>query len=763
MKAIGIDIGTAFIAGAKYNKNNIAAKFVRDGFFTMPYLKQRELMLRKSKVPFIVKDRPNVSGKQDIYVIGNEAFDMAVLFGQTLRRPLASGVISAAEKDTEFILKEIIRRVAEQGEAGDVAYYSVPADPVDKDFNIIYHREMFKRFLSDMGYQAIPLNEGMAVAYSELDDKDLTGLSMSCLPPGQKVISNRGFVNIEEIIKGDKVLTKAGKWEVCAPTSREYSGKVYDIWSYGGGRVKLTEDHQVWVFRDGGWSWVAAKNVVPGDLVKQPWENYNFNRKQLLIFCEKRKTSSKKIQTVSLNVNSEVCELIGYFLGDGHIQLSRCFVGFTFHKDQKLNCIERVLYLIQNIFGIVGRTYEKGPNCVRVGFDCLWFAKWLDKYCFDNNRRKMSPWSVSELSDSRLRFILKGLVDSDGTITKNNGVVFDNTSPRLAQFVYLSMLRLGMAPSFYCRAARVGGIVEEGRQIIGKQESFTISSSGFLARCFVDWVKAPFKTAEKSYTFGDHVSKIISVEEYEYTGPVYDVAVQGDDHSFCVPGIAIHNCGAGMTNIAMAYKGLEIFSFSIARGGDWLDEQVAKSRGISGADATAEKESETLDLLAPDNDIQEAISIFYKAMLEYVIGHVAEALEEHRRKIKLKEPLSFVVAGGTSMPKNFLRLLANALKENPFPIPVGKVWKAKNPVMAVCRGCLRAAQAELSDDAHDGVKDISEGQNKKHSYPKAPKQDPAEVQKDRTPKEVRKDEEKAEVMSQGAGGFAEAIDLEMET
>ena len=398
MKAIGIDIGTAFIAGAKYHKDNISAKYVRNGFFTMPYLKQRELMLKSSKVPFIVKDRPNVAGKQDIYVLGNEAFDMAVLFGQTLRRPMSSGVISASEKDTEFILKEIIRRVANQGETGDVAYYSVPANPVDQDFNIIYHREMFKRFLADLGYNAIPLNEGMAVAYSELADKDLTGI-------------------------------------------------------------------------------------------------------------------------------------------------------------------------------------------------CISF-------------------------------------------------------------------------------------------------------------------------------------------------------------------------GAGMANVAMSYKGLEIFSFSVARAGDWIDDQVAKSRGISGADATAEKENNELDLLSPQNDIQEAITIFYKAMLEYVIGHISTALEEHRRKIKLKEALSFVVAGGTTMPKNFLRLLANALKENPLPLPVGKVWLAKNPVMAVCRGCLRAAQTDLADENNDGVKDISDGQNKKHAYPKAPKE---EAPKDKTPKEVRKDEERAEVMNQGAGGFAEAIDLTMET
>lgn len=401
MKAIGVDIGTAFIGSARYQKDNIAAKYVRDGFFVMPYLDQRKHMLQESKVPFIVKDRPNCPGKQDIYVIGNEAFDMAVLFGQELRRPLASGVISAKERDTEFILKEIIRRVAGQGDPGDIAYYSVPADPVDQDFNTIYHREMFKRFLTDLGYVATPINEAMAVAWGELEDKDLTGL----------------------------------------------------------------------------------------------------------------------------------------------------------------------------------------------------------------------------------------------------------------------------AASF----------------------------------------------------------------------------------------------GAGMINICMVYKGLEVFSFSVARSGDYIDKQVAQSRGIAVSDATAEKESPDLDLLDPKNDVQEAIVIFHKAMLEYSIGHIAQAMERHRRDIKVKEPLNFVVAGGTTMPKGFLRLLADALKEHPLPLPVGKVWQAKNPVLAVCRGCLKAASKMVQDPSYDGVKDVSNGNNQKHSYPAAKKEEPPKEEKPKlSPAAVQRDQQqKAAVVANAGGGFAEAIDLSL--
>ena len=764
MKAVGIDIGTAFIGSARYHKDNIAAKYVRDGFFVMPYSDQRKHMLQESKVSFMIKDRINAPGKQDIYVIGNEAFDMAVLFSQELRRPLAAGVISAKERDSEFILKEIIRRVAGDAEQGDIAYFSVPADPVDRDFNTIYHREMFRRFLTDMGYSRVePVNEAMAVAWSELEDKDLTGLAMSCLTPGQKVFTDRGFTNIEDIKTGYTILTKDGKWAACTPTSRQYTGIVYEIAAYGAGKVETTSDHKVWVCRNDYWHWVSAKDVLVGDLVKQPWVNYNFEKKRINIFCEKRITSSKKRQSVCLPVSAEVMELIGYFLGDGHIQESRNHIAFTFSKDEAV-IADRVLALIQSIFDCEGRYINHSVNDIRVGFDCAWFCNWLSRHCYDDKGVKIVPWQLENFSDHDLRHILKGLIESDGSYTIDK-LVFCNTSPSLVQFVYLGLLRLGLCPSFYSREPRLGGVID-GRQIVGSKDDFLISCCGYETSSLITWFKNPIRTAKKSITHGAMVAKVTAISERNYSGLVYDVSVEGDDHSFCVPGIAIHNCGAGMINIGLCYRGLEVFSFSVARAGDWVDQQVAKSRGIAESDAASEKESDGLDLLAPKDDVQEAITIFYKAMLEYSIGHIAAAMERHRRDIKIKEPLNFVVAGGTTMPKGFLRLLAEALKEHPLPIPVGKVWQAKNPVLAVCRGCLKAASKLLQDPAFDGVKDVSNGNNEKHAYPKAPKEEAKPVEagekKEISPKDARDNEQKARVV-QRVGGFAEAIDLTMES
>jgi len=54
--------------------------------------------------------------------------------------------------------------------------------------------------------------------------------------------------------------------------------------------------------------------------------------------------------------------------------------------------------------------------------------------------------------------------------------------------------------------------------------------------------------------------------------------------------------------------------------------------------------------------------------------------------------LPVVVAGGTSKAKGFVDLFAKKLEENGFPLPVKEVRHAADPLHAVARGCLIAAQ-----------------------------------------------------------------------
>jgi hypothetical protein len=120
---------------------------------------------------------------------------------------MQKGIISPKEKDSLPTLKLLVESLIGKGEEGDKIIYSVPAAPVDAQFDIVYHTELLKFYFKEMGYEAGPINEAFAVALSELLDDNLTGITMSF---------GAGMCNISVTHQGDPLiefsLTKAGDY-----------------------------------------------------------------------------------------------------------------------------------------------------------------------------------------------------------------------------------------------------------------------------------------------------------------------------------------------------------------------------------------------------------------------------------------------------------------------------------------------------------------------------------------------------------------------
>ena len=104
------------------------------------------------------------------------------------------------------------------------------------------------------------------------------------------------------------------------------------------------------------------------------------------------------------------------------------------------------------------------------------------------------------------------------------------------------------------------------------------------------------QTREVSY-HEDVLKQIIETYGYdvkvieESVALAYEGLVDND-----LTGIAI-SMGAGMCNICVMYQGMSALSFSVARGGDWIDENVASDCGVTKAKVISIKESSNnLDL-----------------------------------------------------------------------------------------------------------------------------------------------------------------------
>ena len=153
--------------------------------------------------------------------------------------------------------------------------------------------------------------------------------------------------------------------------------------------------------------------------------------------------------------------------------------------------------------------------------------------------------------------------------------------------------------------------------------------------------------------------------------------------------------GSGMTNIAMANLAVECMSFSVERGGDWIDEGAAKSIGSTAANICAVKEK-GIDLMAPKNRMEEAISFYYQELIEYVLDHVAAEFNRKKLHMTITKQLPIIVSGGTSLAQNFLPFFQKVLttKENKLPFKILITRAARSPLNAVAQGLLIQAMQE---------------------------------------------------------------------
>jgi len=204
-KIVALDPGTANLVCAWYeggSAENVKVSKLRNCFFEVPNETFSKNMLSTLKVP-----KFEVGGK--LYLAGNEAFELAKTFGKELRRPMSSGVISSGEADALPMMSRMIGRLMQEAGAGEgyKCAYSMPADPVDQDFDATFHKSIIEGILKKLGIEPTPVIEGHAVVLAELAAEQMTGIGLSW---------GGGMVNVCVSYRSLPVITfssaRAGDW-----------------------------------------------------------------------------------------------------------------------------------------------------------------------------------------------------------------------------------------------------------------------------------------------------------------------------------------------------------------------------------------------------------------------------------------------------------------------------------------------------------------------------------------------------------------------
>ena len=174
----GLDIGTSFLVCASKDPKNsnaeVQIKSVRDAFLDLESPDQSAInMLKMSNVSYVQE-------KDNVFIVGEPAISMANMFKREARRPLSQGVISAGELDSEKMLLILLQSILGKPEVeNELVYYSVPAKPIDRDIDVVYHEAMFKKLIESLGYKAKALNEAAALVYANASSEGFTALATS--------------------------------------------------------------------------------------------------------------------------------------------------------------------------------------------------------------------------------------------------------------------------------------------------------------------------------------------------------------------------------------------------------------------------------------------------------------------------------------------------------------------------------------------------------------------------------------------------------
>jgi len=183
------------------------------------------------------------------------------------------------------------------------------------------------------------------------------------------------------------------------------------------------------------------------------------------------------------------------------------------------------------------------------------------------------------------------------------------------------------------------------------------------------------------------------------------------DWNFTGLGISV---GAGLTNVTLAYLATPLMSFSIARGGDWIDEQVAKSTGLPKEHVTSAKEAgselgKEIKIGSPEG----ALTVYYDALMTYVIQNLNRKLGEITPP-NVAFPVA--IAGGSALPEGFFEIFDKKLREAKFRIEISKIIHARDPLNSVARGCLIATKTkEEKKYGKTNLPPKKEVHNKKHT------------------------------------------------
>ena len=168
--------------------------------------------------------------------------------------------------------------------------------------------------------------------------------------------------------------------------------------------------------------------------------------------------------------------------------------------------------------------------------------------------------------------------------------------------------------------------------------------------------------------------------------------------------------GAAACEVTVTQLGQELHSWTIPRGGRWIDEHMARERGDLLHDAAGQRlldlDKAALDrealapaVLAPVSRDEKLLARLCRELTWEIADDLCQKLREDPRLGSLPRPLSLVCGGGIAQVPGFGDLLQDALHLRDAANPVGRIVTADSSPYTIARGLLVHAELETQPQA----------------------------------------------------------------
>lgn len=383
-----------------------------------------------------------------------------------------------------------------------------------------------------------------------------------CLTPGEKVLTNHGLKNVEDINNNDLLLNKDGEF-VSINKFLKFYKEQEDVYEFKVSNIfrttKFTKEHPIYVSDR-----ITKYNTKSN---RQRQYEFNFDFKTADLVKEGQWTKSPNIYRketndyLNLNFNKKILKdkdfwwLIGLWLGDGWTDKYSIYFSFNSKETTHIN---KAKSIVQRLFN--KNTYERiRNNCVELSFGNKKLSEFLNDYFGKYAYGKKINESIKYAPHKLKKQLILGYLDSDGCIIEKNNRYsssFVSINLELLESIQDILFSLNIVSNLSKLRNKKESFIQEKK--VNQKETYQLRLGYFdvlKLRSLFDEIddlklskvninkynKRPSPTSFECFIKDGFIyNKIKKITKSKYTGYVYNFDCK--THTFISYYITTHNC-----------------------------------------------------------------------------------------------------------------------------------------------------------------------------------------------------------------------------